>query len=137
MAMNKKEKLHLDSLQNEIRILRRTIEVMVADKTTHEVLPDLVPPDLWGDLLIKGYSFNSHTGMVMESCSSTTGHNKGRNDKTQCQGSIRQYSTELLAYKGLRYEVEQKWLNQLADIDNIIYKLEHNTVSEHGTCERT
>lgn len=124
MVMNKKEKLHLDSLQNEIRILRRTIEVMAADKTTHEVLPDLAPPDNWD--LVKGYSFNSHTGSVMKSCSSVTGHNKGNDEKTQSQNPIRQYSTELLAYKGLRYEVEQKWLKQLADIDKMIYQLEHN-----------
>ena len=114
MAMNKKEKLHVESLDNEIRVLQRTIDVMLADKTTKEVLPDLSPPDTFNSGLVKGYSLNVYTGSVMVSCSSATGHNKGSNKKTQSQRPIRQYSTELLAYQGLRYEVEQKWLQQLA-----------------------
>jgi hypothetical protein len=127
MAMNKKEKLHVESLENGIRVLQRTIDVMLADKTTKEVLPDLEPPDNW-DGFLKGYSFNTHTGKVSPSCSSSTGHCRTSDKKTQSQCAIRQYSTELLAYQGLRYEVEQKWLQQLADIDKIIQKLQKEVV---------
>jgi hypothetical protein len=126
MAMNKKEKLHVESLENEIRVLQRTIDVMLADRTTKAVLPDLDYPTSFE--LVKGYSFNTSGGTVSKSCSSVTGHNRGSDEKTQPQNPIRQYSTELLAYQGLRYEVEQKWLQQLADIDKIIQKLQKETV---------
>jgi hypothetical protein len=121
--MNKKEKLHVESLENKIHVLKRTIDVMLADRTTKEVLPDLGYPINISEI-VKGYSFNVYTGKVSKSCSSVISHNLHRDDKTQSQNPICQYSTELLAYQGLRYEVEQKWLQQLAGIDKMIYKLE-------------
>ena len=110
MAMNKKEQAFVESLQ-----------LMIALRFTCPVEPDIDIPKVGG--LVSGFTFNSHSKRVTESCSSIHSHSTC-NDETRSKGPIRQYSTKLLAYKAMRYEVEVRCAKQLLFIDSVILQLE-------------
>jgi hypothetical protein len=114
MVMNKKEQSEMDELRKQLYIAR-------ALRFTEFVEKD-VSPDDWSKLTI-GWTYNAYNGKVSESCSTTNYHAIGRTDKTNTQRGIEMYSTELLAYKALRYEMEQKFANELSEIDKKIDEL--------------
>ena len=118
MGMNKKEKLYVEQLEKELALFK-------ANKTTQETLPDVPPPSggVFGELT-KGWLFNAYSKMVNKACSSYVSHNPHRDDKTSSQNPVHLYSTELLATKAMRYQVELHWLQELAKIDTRISKLE-------------
>ncbi len=117
MSMNKKEKLYVEQLEKELALFK-------ADKITQEILPDVPPPSGGFGELTKGWLFNSYNKMVNKACSSCVGHNPHMDDKTSSQNPVHLYSTELLATKAMRYQVELQWLQELAKIDARIFKLE-------------
>jgi len=112
MAMNKKEKAHVEELQ-------RALNLAVVLRWTTEVLPDIPVPTRW-DELIPGYTFHAYGNRVEVSCSSAGSHSKGNNTKTTTQNGIRQYSTRLRALRGMRWAVEQECARRLLDIDDQI-----------------
>ena len=123
MAMNKKEKLYVAELEQKLAILE-------ANKTTHKIPADIPPPSPSerGFPLTVGWVFNPHSMVVSKGCSSTVGHSRTRTDKTQSQRPIWLYSTELLATRALRYELEQAQLEVLSNIDKKIKALENEEV---------
>ena len=82
MAMNKKEKAYLEKLET-LAALRHT------DGAEKDVLPPLVS---FNDEVTKGYTFNSYTKRVDESCSSCISHSKSGNTKPTSKGSISMFS---------------------------------------------
>jgi len=107
MAMNKKEKAYVEKLET-LAALRHT------DGAEKDVLPPLVS---FSDELTKGYTFNSYAKRVDESCSSFMSHSKNGNTKTTSKGSISMFSTETLAYKAMRKELELRCAKELRAID--------------------
>lgn len=122
MAMNKKEHAEMESLREQLRIAK-------AFRFTGPVLPDVpVPVDGYSHAdAVNGYGFNDHTATVYETCSTCISHSRwGHSDKTTswAQQGISQYSTRLLALRGLRNAIEKKVARQLADIDEQISREE-------------
>ncbi len=119
MAMNKKEQAHVADLE------RRLLESEARNIKSAPVEFDLMPPKHGdgGQLIANGWSFNTYSNRVSKSCSSSIYHARGQWDKTTSQNQIRQFSTELLATKALRYEVEQELYKKLAKIDKRIAEL--------------
>lgn len=113
MAMNKKEQAMVEALKTEASFYK-----------TLEVLPDLPPPKEMGELT-KGYMYRgalSDYPVVEVACSSETGHDVGRNDKTSSQNPIDLFSTKILALRALRHKVEKQACEKLRRIDKMIEK---------------
>ena len=113
MAMNKKEKQHIEDLK-EIIEMRDTL---LALRHTNRVLPDIDIPT--GNNLVNGYSFNAHRIEAHESCSSSVSHGS-IHGKTSTQRPIEQYSTLVLALKALRHEMELLYSKKLRSVDLMI-----------------
>lgn len=109
MAMNKKEQAEFDKLKFDLASAR-------ALSWTSKVLPDLPPPKGFGELT-KGWMYRVHSASVVPACSSSIGHDIGRNGRTTSQQPIALYSTKLLALKALRYELEVIAAANLANLD--------------------
>lgn len=118
MAMNKKEQAEMDRLRDELRTAK-------SFRFTETVEPDVpIPSSGYGHKdAVNGFGYNHHTETVYESCSTCISHSSwGHSSKTTLwsQNAIRQYSTRLLALRGLRHALEQKFALKLADIDREI-----------------
>lgn len=112
MAMNKKEQTEFQKLKFDLTAAR-------ALSWTSKVLPDLMPPKGFGELS-KGWMYRVHSQSVVPACSSSIGHDIGRNDRTSSQQPRALYSTKLLALRALRHEVELISATNLANIDSQI-----------------
>jgi len=114
MAMNKKEKAYVESLEKQLSF-----------RLTEKVYPD-VPIPGYGELeineVISGFLFNSYNQRVEESCSSSMSHARGRSDKTTTQNPVEQYSSKLLALKAMRFEIERDCIKELYEVDQLIKK---------------
>ena len=121
MAMNKKEKQLLEDLQDKLRLAK-------ALRWTEEVLPDVSPPALEDNFgaLSTGFSMNSYSQRVVEACSSSCSHGLDRTDRTNSQGSRHLFSSKLLAFKAMRWEIELKCAKELSQIDKLIEQEEIN-----------
>ncbi len=115
MAMNKTEKAELDSIKLEC-ILAKALHM------TEPVLPDIPPPKNHEPLTV-GWVFNEHNMAVYTACSSSIGHGIGDTDKTTSHRPLSLYSTQELAYRGLRAVLERKFAGSLLKIDKQISKL--------------
>jgi hypothetical protein len=113
MAMNKKEKALVEDLK--IRLALRFTDLVVEDI-------DFPAAGVGADNFVKGYVFNSYSVRVNKSCSDYLYHNHHSDGKTTTQGSIRQFSTRLLALKAMRNEIELKIAKQLYEVDQMIEK---------------
>lgn len=114
MAMTRKEKEYVLTLEHELRISR-------ALRFTSKIEPDVkIPSSLEG--ISKGYLFNSYieNPRVERSCSSCVSHSFGNDDKTSSQGARMLYSSKILALKALRHELEIKCAEKLAMVDKWI-----------------
>lgn len=111
MAMNKKEQAAMQALQNEVTRLK-------AWKLTEPVQRDLLPPHEY-DKLSMGWDFNPYTEEVYKACSSSVHHGRGW-EKTSSQQSLSMFSTRGLALRALRYEIEQRAITKLANVDRAI-----------------
>ena len=110
----------IDELQQEIEDARADERAKLAFRFTPEVPYDLPPPV--GNGLTRGWSFNAYNQNVSKMCSSSTGHGFGW-EKTSSQRPTKLYSTEALAWKALRHELEIEYSKSLASIDAEIEKL--------------
>ena len=111
MAMTKKELAEMEELK-----------IKLALHFTPAVEKDLAPPKYnfteGISRLVRGWSYNANAGndKISKSCSSSAFH--GHNwEKTSSCGEIPQFSTELLALRALRHEVEIQCAKRLRDID--------------------
>ena len=109
MSMTKKETAEVESL-------RRELSIVAALRWTEQVLPDIPVPVR--NRLTKGWL--AGYDRVDIACSSCVFHAYGRNDKTTTQQPVALFSTKLLALKALRYEMERRFAEQLANIDRQI-----------------
>lgn len=117
MAMNKKEQAYVALLEKKLS------ELEALQIFSPEINPDLSPPT--GGSVLNGYIFNSHgEGRVSKACTSSIGHCVYQWDVTTSQQPIYLFSTELLAYKALRRAMENKFAENLAQIDAKIKQLE-------------
>ena len=107
MAMTKKELAEMDALKTALRIAK-------SFRFTSEVAPDLRPPK--DHSLTKGWLFNDYSHDVFKACSSSVHHGNGW-ERTSAQNPRSLYSTELLAYRALRYAMEVKLSAALARVD--------------------
>lgn len=114
MAMNKKE---IELMEN----LKEGLLIAKAFRFTDKVITDVFADD-WRELTI-GWSMNSYTKRVEQSCSTTNFHARGRIDKTTTQGSLAMYSSELLALQAMRNELEERFSKELAEVDKKIEAL--------------
>ena len=115
MAMTKKERAQFDSAIKAARIAG-------ALRWTSPVAPDVPTPTQFSTLS-KGWLFGTYSQRVERACSSMTGHSFGNDDKTTTQGSKFLYSTELLALKAMRHEMESDFARKLAAVDERIQRL--------------
>jgi hypothetical protein len=101
--------------------LVENLEIRLAFHFTEPVEPDLLPPKDFGKI-IKGYSFGRYDGNfeIKKSCSSNISHSMWNPDKPNSQKPISQYSSKILALKGLRYNLEMDYAKKLRDIDILI-----------------
>jgi hypothetical protein len=116
MSMIKKEKEHVEILETKLAL-----------HFTNKVLPDLPPPQFGngGADLVNGWSFNLHSKRAYKSCSSSIYHGDGWG-QTRSSQPIHQYSTEELALRALRNELENEYASQLRNIDKRIEELKVN-----------
>jgi hypothetical protein len=114
--MTKKEQAEMDELRNQLAKAK-------AFRFTEQANEDVMPPSGF-EKLSTGWLFNAHSKRVDVACSSSTGHAWGQNDRTTTQQPRRLYSTKLLALKALRYELEQKFAAELAEVDKRIQEEE-------------
>lgn len=117
MVMNKKEKEHVEKLSMELSRAR-------AFRFTDPVLPDVLPPKIYG-LLLHGFTYNEYTSSILFACSSSGSHAVSSDspcEKTNSQQPIVMYSTRSLALKGLRNALEKKYSESLAKIDREIQR---------------
>ena len=95
------------------------LKIKLALHFTPAVEKDLAPPSYDAkEKLVCGWSYNANPGndRISKSCSSVAFH--GLNwEKTSSHGEITQFSTELLALRALRHEVEIQCAKRLRDID--------------------
>ena len=107
--MTKKEAAKVESM-------RRELSIVAALRWTEKVLPDIPIPT--GSGFTKGWL----TGFdrVDIACSNSVFHAYGRNDKTTTQQPAALFSTRILALKALRYQMERRFAEVLANIDRQI-----------------
>jgi hypothetical protein len=113
--MNKKESAEMQALKDQIIRLQ-------AWKLTDKVDRDLPPPAHGSNGLTRGWDFNDYSNSVFKVCSSSIHHGHGW-EKTSSQDPRHLFSTEELAYRALRYAVEQKSLDAMSKIDAAIASL--------------
>jgi hypothetical protein len=123
MAMTKKEQQRLADLEQQLREAK-------AFRFTEPVEPDVGVPETFAEGLRKGFLFNDHNDDVSKACSSSCYHSYGSHERTSTQGSRRLYSTELLALRALRNQVELKCAKRLSEIDRRIASAASGEASE-------
>jgi hypothetical protein len=114
--MNKKEQAYIEELHTRLAL-----------RWTGPVEKD-VPPPIWKpgvfNELLKGFTFNSYSLAVNESCSSSIHHSTHDSTKTTTQGAIHMFSSRMLALKAMRHQVEKECASRLRQIDKMIEKEE-------------
>ena len=115
MAMNKREKAHLEEVERACAEKVEALEARLALRFTGPVEEDVLPPD---DMSLNvGFTFNLYRREVAASCSSCISHSTHSSTETTTQRSISMFSTELLALKALRHAVELDCAKTLRQID--------------------
>ena len=117
MAMTKKERAEFDAA-----IVRA--ETIAALRWTAPVVPDVPIPE-W-DKVSTGFSQNAYSVTVVPAWSRSNSHGFGEYGpgKSGSQQGRRLYSTELLAWKAMRAELEMRMARELMHIDRKIKALE-------------
>lgn len=122
MVMNKKEQAAFDTLQSEAEINRA-----LRWSDVKSVQPDVAP--LKGFDYTNGWLFNSFTKRAYKAWSCSMYHGEGHvidgvRPKHASQRSVNLYSTEKLALRAMRCELEREYANNLAKIDRMINEAE-------------
>jgi hypothetical protein len=120
MSLNLKEKAEFARLQDEVRIAR-------ALRWTEPVACDLHAPAVAGKVA-QGFAFDAESRTILPVWSSCARHGAGvylknRGKDASGTGPANMFSTELLALRALRCELERKAAEALAAIDARIEKL--------------
>ena len=118
MAMNKKEQAQLQNAIDEA-VINRALRW-----SDYEVQPDIQVPS-YGDGYVNGWSYNSHSSRVYKTWSGSVFHGMGHafagaRPPNGSQGGIRQFSTQSMALKAMRRDMENKFARRLADVDQMI-----------------
>lgn len=114
MSMTKKERAAFDSLVRQLAEAR-------AFRFTDDVPRDLAPPSKYNELS-RGWDFHLHSATVGKACSSSIYHGRSW-EKTTTQNPLTMFSTEMLATRALRREMEQDFARKLAAVDLRIAEL--------------
>lgn len=122
MAMNKKEKAELQAAIDRA-------DLNIALRWTEPVERDVPPPprsDI-GARYTSGWDYNAYSNRVYRGWSDSVAHGDGdpptpqtRYKSSASQGARPYYSTELLALKAMRHEVERDAATKLMRIDRMI-----------------
>jgi len=108
--MNKKEQAAFDAAVKEARLFR-------ALNWTSPISPDVPIPSGSGTI-VNGWLYHVYdNGRVEKACTSSVHHSFGNWDRTTTQNPRSLYSTELLAYKAMRHEMERAFAEKLAAVD--------------------
>ncbi len=117
--MTKKEKAAFDAAIKEAQLL-------AALRFTQPVEPDVKPPAGWKEEYSEGWDFNAYSGRVWLGWSTTVSHGtgpaplKGERHFNGSQNSRAMYSSEALALRAMRHEMELKFAEQLRQVDESI-----------------
>ena len=123
----KKQKVKKEDLEKLEREKEIELEKVKAALKFTNIIEEDVPVPSGTFKIVNGYSYKAFSISVEKSCSSSIGHCMWGWDKTSSYGTIRQFSTRLLALKALRNAVELKSAQNLRKIDIMIEKeLEEN-----------
>ena len=125
MALNKKEKAHLESIESALKYQKQLTET-VGSLIQPKIDPDVLPPSVDGGFgkLSFGWLYNSFSKIARKSCSSSISHCFGGTERTTTQGALAMYSSEALAMKAMRAEVAARMLDEIVKIDERIKALE-------------
>ena len=122
--------------QEQIRETEAKLRVTAALRWTEPVEPDVMPPTPTEPFLTLtyGYGFNKHSLRIMKGISSSGARAFGDMDKpfpksTTTHHPVSLYSTERLAWKAMRHEVEKECAERLAAIDRRLDELAAPEVS--------
>jgi hypothetical protein len=118
MAMNKREQQAFADLEQRLRLAR-------AFNWTTKPEPDVEPPADYSQKPSVGWTYNAHAQRIEQAWSKSSTHGNGspplKNDfGSGYQGSLRLYSTKLLALRACRADMELKFAEELAKIDKQI-----------------
>ena len=119
MSMTKKEKAAFDAAIKESQLL-------AALRFTQPVERDVKPPSEWKCEYSEGWDFNAHSARVWQGWSTTVSHGtgpapkKGDRHYNGSQNARSMFSSEVLALRAMRYEMEQKFAEQLRQVDDRI-----------------
>jgi hypothetical protein len=108
--MNKKEQAAFAELQEELRLVK-------AWKLTENVLPDIPVPESGHT---QGWTYNKYTKCVDLAWSKCVTHGYGAwkdHPRNGIQCGIALFSTRERALRAMRYEIEQRFMRELAAID--------------------
>lgn len=115
--MNKSEREAFEKLQDDLRIAR-------ALRFTEKIKPDIPAPK---DGTTRGFLFNAYSSQIQYAASRTVSHATSYAPIKDTgfgggwtQGGRAIYSSKLLAFKAMRYEVELECAKKLAGIDKQI-----------------
>lgn len=119
MPMNKKEREEFEAMKQALRIAR-------AMRFTTPVAPDVPPPK--GSGSTSGWLHNSYRGAAIQAWSESVSHGLGGPDRKSTGGGSQNsrplFSTELLALKAMRHEMEMDFAKKLAQVDRLIEEVE-------------
>lgn len=125
MAMTKKERAEFDAA-----IMRA--ETLAALRWTEPVARDVpIPKDGYS----AGWDFNAHSGRVWQGWSSTVSHGEGVRKPTGytsgSQGGRAMFSTQELALRAMRHEMEREAAQKLRHLDQSIARAK-DAMSKEG-----
>jgi hypothetical protein len=111
MAMNKSE-------QERMRSLEKQLAVAKAFRFTEAIEPDLPIPERG---MVNGWMYHVYHGLTVEkACTDSVHHHFGGWNRTSTQRPMRLYSSELLALRAGRHELEKQYAESLAEVDRHI-----------------
>ena len=117
MAMNKKEQAQLQEAI-DAAVINRALRW-----SDYEIHPD-IPVPVYEEGFVNGWSFNSHTGIAYKSWSSSVLHGNSHVSSVRpphaSQKGIKQYSSQSLALKAMRRDMEKRFAHRLASVDQMI-----------------
>jgi hypothetical protein len=115
MAMTKKER-------SEFEALLLKYQTIAALRWTERVDEDVMPPShgaAFGVLSV-GFCANKYALRVEPACSSSISHGIGSTTQTSSQNPKKLFSTELLALKAMRHQIELECAAKLLKVDKMI-----------------
>lgn len=107
--MNKREQAEHEALKTRLALRF----------TDGEFAPDIPPPPAFGDVT-RGYTLSLHYREAVPACSSHSTHGLGKETESIRRGGLALYSSEVLALRALRQQLEAQFAGQLREVDKKI-----------------